>query len=65
MTMFKIYDPDGYYTTSYFIYTSNGEIYADNKEIGFFKHPTIKTMEDLARHINEMSEMGLVVDVYY
>lgn len=63
MKTFKISDPQGVYTTSYFILTSSGEVYADNEEIGFFKHPTITDEAKLLEHLKRMKTFK--IDIFY
>lgn len=63
MRIYKITDPQGKYTSSLFLETMDG-IYAENEEIGFFKHPTIKTHKQLLTHLRNMKKDGLTVVIY-
>ena len=49
---------------SIFYKTVTGGIYAENAEIGFFKHPTIKSEKALADHLTNMVNQGFTVDTY-
>ena len=53
----------GAYTSSLFLETMDG-IYAENEELGFFKHPNIQTQEQLLTHLRNMKKDGLTVEVY-
>lgn len=64
MITIKISDPNGIYTTSYFLYTSSGEIYADNENVGFFKHPKIDDGNKLFDHLVKMEKDGFKVEFF-
>lgn len=42
-----------------FIFCDNGAIYADNKEIGFFRHP--KTRAEIDAHFARMKQEGFTI----
>ena len=63
MTVYKIFDSEGIYATSYFIVTTWGEIFCDNKELGMFHHRTITTEHELQQHITRMVDDGFEVTV--
>lgn len=63
MTVYKIFDSEEVFETSYFVVTTWGEIFVDNKELGMFKHPTITTEHELQQHITRMVDDGFEVAV--
>ena len=65
MKTFKITNPTEDYSPSYFICTYEGEIYADNEEIGFFKHPKITDEEKLFEHLKKLEKEGYIIEIFY
>lgn len=63
MTIYKVSDDSGYYTTSTFIVNAWNEIYCENIEIGFFKHPELNSEADLQEHLTKMADDGLTITV--
>ena len=61
MTIYKISKEE--YTPTTFIVNDFGEVWADNKELGFFKHPEIKTEFQLQEFITKMNNSGFSVEV--
>lgn len=63
MTLYKISNDKKGYTPSIFIVNTFGEIYVENREHGFFKHPTLTTEFKLQEHITRMNNDGCTVEV--
>ena len=60
MVIFRIEDPKKEYEPTTFLLTIQG-IHAENYEIGFFPHPTLKSQKELREHLSNMVNQGLVV----
>lgn len=63
MTIYKVSDDKGIYTTSIFIVTVFGTVYCENIEIGFFKHEKITSEAQLQEHLTKMADNGLTITV--
>lgn len=63
MIIYEITNDQKHYTPSTFIVTMAG-VYVENKELGFFKHPSITSMAHLISHINRCKSDGCTVKKY-
>ena len=61
MTLYKI--SKKHFTPTTFVVNNFGEVWTDNKELGFFKHPEIKNEFQLQEFITKMNNNGFSVEV--